>query len=88
MYAHLLTTPAVLWQVLNELYSKPALFYRVGGGIPACVLFRDKLGIETTVLGVELDSDLMHAPNERCGLKPQLTHRLACLPSLLPALLG
>jgi len=55
--------------VLEEVMGKKPLYIREGGSIPAMAMFKQHLGIETTVFGFGLDDDFIHAPNERCGLR-------------------
>lgn len=56
---------SVTVQVLQEVLGKPTLYYREGGSIPALVLLRQHLGIETTMFAFGLPDDNLHAPNER-----------------------
>ena len=52
-------------QVLGGLFDAGVRFYKEGGSIPALVLFKDVLGIETTSFGFGLPTDNLHAPNEQ-----------------------
>jgi acetylornithine deacetylase/succinyl-diaminopimelate desuccinylase-like protein len=46
-------------------FGKEPILTRIGGTIPAVSLFKEKLGIETVLLGFGLPTDRIHAPNER-----------------------
>ena len=48
LFAALLSVVTSCAQVLEELYSKPVLFERSGGSIPATGYFKDILGAPTT----------------------------------------
>jgi acetylornithine deacetylase/succinyl-diaminopimelate desuccinylase-like protein len=50
-------------QVLRGLFEE-VRFYKEGGSIPALVLFKQQLGLDTTSFGFGLASDNLHAPNE------------------------
>ena len=51
-------------QVLMEHMGRPTLIYREGGSIPALVLMRKHLNIESTMFGFGLPDDNLHSPNE------------------------
>ena len=49
-------------------FGRPPVMIREGGSIPIVTAFRQKLGVETLMLGWGLDDDNMHAPNEKFSL--------------------
>lgn len=49
-------------------FGKPPVFIREGGSIPVVVEFRQKLGVNTLLLGWGLDDDNTHSPNEKFSL--------------------
>ncbi len=51
-------------QVLTEHMGQPTLIYREGGSIPALVLMRKHLGLESTMFAFGLPDDNLHSPNE------------------------
>eukprot|EP00891_Asterochloris_glomerata_P002909 jgi/Astpho2/2909/fgenesh1_pg.00050_%23_152_t len=51
--------------VLTEHMGQPTLIYREGGSIPALVLMRKHLGLESTMFAFGLPDDNLHSPNER-----------------------
>ena len=51
-------------QVLEEELGKKALFYRMGGSIPATGYFKQFLDIYTTVFAFGLEENNVHAPDE------------------------
>ena len=51
-------------QVLTEHMGRPTLIYREGGSIPALVLMRKHLNIESTMFAFGLPDDNLHSPNE------------------------
>jgi acetylornithine deacetylase/succinyl-diaminopimelate desuccinylase-like protein len=50
---------------LGEEYGKPAVLKGTGGSIPAVVLLRNVLGIDSLLVGFALDEDGAHSPNEK-----------------------
>lgn len=63
-------------QVLEEVLGRPPLYIREGGTIPALALFRQHLGVDTTVFAFGLEDDRIHSPNERCGLQGLRLYRV------------
>jgi len=51
--------------ILGEEYDKPAVLKGTGGSIPAVVLLRNVLGIDSLLMGFALDDDGAHSPNEK-----------------------
>lgn len=56
-------------RVLQRIMGLPARYERSGGTIPALALFKQHLGIDTTVFGFGLPDDSIHAPDERYSLE-------------------
>lgn len=50
---------------IEQGFGKPPVFIREGGSIPIVTTFRQKLGIDTLLLGWGLDDDNTHSPNEK-----------------------
>jgi acetylornithine deacetylase/succinyl-diaminopimelate desuccinylase-like protein len=48
-----------------ETFGREPVFMREGGSIPVVAEFQTVLGLETVLLGFGLQSDQIHAPNER-----------------------
>ncbi len=48
--------------------GKKPIFQREGGSIPVVAWFKEKLGIDTVLLGFGLNDDQIHAPNEKLDL--------------------
>jgi succinyl-diaminopimelate desuccinylase len=46
-------------------FGKAPVFIREGGSIPIVTTFREKLGVDTLLLGWGLDDDNTHSPNEK-----------------------
>lgn len=53
---------------LSETCGRDAVIIRGGGSIPAVALMKQHLGIDSVMIGFGLESDNLHAPNERFGL--------------------
>ncbi len=60
---------------VSKAYGKKAVFTREGGSIPIVVEFMKQLKVPAVLMGLGLDSDNIHSPNEhfllenfRCGL--------------------
>lgn len=49
-------------------FGRPPVFIREGGSIPVVTAFREKLGVDTLLLGWGLDDDNTHSPNEKFSL--------------------
>ena len=49
-------------------FGKPPVFIREGGSIPIVMAFREKLGVDTLLLGWGQDDDNTHSPNEKFSL--------------------
>ena len=64
-------------QVLTEHMGRPTLIYREGGSIPALVLMRQHLGIESTMFAFGLPDDNLHSPNEVWASLPEC-HAFEC----------
>ena len=55
-------------EAFKEAWGKEPIPTREGGSIPIVALFREKLGLDSVLLGFGLDSDALHSPNEHYGL--------------------
>ena len=55
-------------QAIEQGFGQPPVFIREGGSIPIVNLFRDKLGVDTLLLGWGQDDDNTHSPNEKFSL--------------------
>ena len=55
-------------QAFKDIYGKEPLFTREGGSIPIVADFRSVLGVNTILMGFGLNSDAIHAPNEKFSL--------------------
>ncbi len=49
-------------------FGRPPVFIREGGSIPIVNTFRDRLGVDTLLLGWGQDDDNAHSPNEKFSL--------------------
>lgn len=49
-------------------FGKKPIFQREGGSIPVVAWFKDKLNIDSVLLGFGLNEDQIHAPNEKLDL--------------------
>lgn len=56
-------------QAFHEVYGKEPLFTREGGSIPIVAGFKSILNADTILMGFGLNSDSIHAPNEKFSLK-------------------
>jgi succinyl-diaminopimelate desuccinylase len=55
-------------QAIEHGFGRPPVFIREGGSIPVVTAFREKLGVDTLLLGWGLDDDNTHSPNEKFSL--------------------
>ncbi len=55
-------------KALSHTFEKEALPVRGGGSIPIVALFEEVLGSKSILLGLGLNSDVIHSPNENFGL--------------------
>ncbi len=55
-------------RAIEHGFGRPPVLIREGGSIPIVTAFREKLGVDTLLLGWGLDDDNMHAPNEKFSL--------------------
>ncbi len=53
----------------EEVFGKEPLFTREGGSIPIVADFQKILGAESILMGLGLNSDAIHSPNEKFALK-------------------
>ncbi len=56
-------------QAFSDVYGKEPLFTREGGSIPIVGAFKRVLGVDSILMGFGLNSDAIHAPNEKFSLK-------------------
>lgn len=56
-------------QAFKDIYGKEPLFTREGGSIPIVADFKNVLGVDSILMGLGLNSDAIHAPNEKFSLK-------------------
>ncbi|CAA9567583.1 MAG: Acetylornithine deacetylase/Succinyl-diaminopimelate desuccinylase and related deacylases [uncultured Truepera sp.] len=65
-----LTSPAVqaAGRALAEVYGKETVFARTGGTIPVASSFQKQLGADVVFVGLGLESDRAHSPNEKFDL--------------------
>ena len=49
-------------------FGVPPVYIREGGSIPIVTAFREKLGVDTLLLGWGQDDDNTHGPNEKFSL--------------------
>lgn len=56
-------------KAFEEVWGKTPIPTRDGGSIPIVALFKRELGLDTVLMGFGLDSDAIHSPNERYGVK-------------------
>jgi len=59
---------AAAQRAIEQGFGRPPVLVREGGSIPIVSDFREKLGVDTLLLGWGLDDDNMHAPNEKFSL--------------------
>ena len=52
-------------RAIEHGFGKAPVMIREGGSIPVVATFREKLGIDTLLLGWGLDDDNTHSPNEK-----------------------
>ncbi len=55
-------------QALEAVWGKPPLFTRMGGSVPVVGMIKEKLGVDSLMLGFGLPDDNLHAPNEKFHL--------------------
>jgi acetylornithine deacetylase/succinyl-diaminopimelate desuccinylase-like protein len=53
---------------LAKGFGKAPVFIRSGGSIPVVLTFKEKLGIDTVLMGYGLPDDRAHGPNEKLHL--------------------
>ena len=65
-----LESPAVeaAARALREVYGKEPIFARTGGTIPVVSTFQKELGADVVLIGLGLESDRAHSPNESFDL--------------------
>jgi acetylornithine deacetylase/succinyl-diaminopimelate desuccinylase-like protein len=55
-------------KAMEQTFGKKPVPVRSGGSIPIVALFEQVLGLKTVLMGVGLDSDAIHSPNEHYGV--------------------
>jgi acetylornithine deacetylase/succinyl-diaminopimelate desuccinylase-like protein len=56
-------------RAIETVFGKAPIPVRGGGSIPICALFEKELDVKIVFLGMGLDSDNLHSPNEKFGLE-------------------
>jgi acetylornithine deacetylase/succinyl-diaminopimelate desuccinylase-like protein len=56
---------AAATRAINAGFGKAPVFIREGGSIPIVTTFRERLGVDTLLIGWGLDDDNTHSPNEK-----------------------
>ena len=68
----MLSTSSIGYQAaskaMQEAWGKEPIPTKEGGSIPIVALFQEVLGLDSILLGVGLDSDAIHSPNESFGI--------------------
>ena len=68
----MLSTDSIGYQAaskaMEEAWGKTPIPTKEGGSIPIVALFQDVLELDSILLGVGLDSDAIHSPNESFGI--------------------
>ena len=54
---------------LSKVYAKETVFSRTGGTIPVVSTFQELLGADVVLVGLGLESDKVHSPNEKFDLE-------------------
>ncbi len=57
---------------LSEVWGVPAVFTRGGGSIPIVASFASVLGIDSVLMGLGLEDDRLHSPNEKFAVENYL----------------
>jgi len=55
-------------RALATVFGRPAVFARTGGTIPVVSTFQELLGAQVVMVGLGLESDKVHSPNEKFDL--------------------
>jgi acetylornithine deacetylase/succinyl-diaminopimelate desuccinylase-like protein len=55
-------------RALSDVYGKETVFARTGGTIPVASTFQKRLGADVVFVGMGLESDRAHSPNEKFDL--------------------
>jgi len=65
-------TDSVAYRAASKAYettfNRKPVPVRGGGSIPIVAMFKDKLGLDSIMMGFGLDSDAIHSPNEHFGV--------------------
>ena len=55
-------------EALSKVFGKKTVFMREGGSIPIVVVFSRKLKAPVVMMGIGLNSENLHSPNEHFNL--------------------
>jgi acetylornithine deacetylase/succinyl-diaminopimelate desuccinylase-like protein len=55
---------ATIESVLESVYGQPCFRTRIGGTLPLCAVFKQRLGLDTVPMSFSTGDEDYHAPNE------------------------
>jgi acetylornithine deacetylase/succinyl-diaminopimelate desuccinylase-like protein len=64
-------------EAMEQVFGKKPLFTREGGSIPVVAEFKRILGLDTVLMGLGLNSDSIHSPNEKFAIS-RFNQGIAC----------
>ena len=62
-------TVQVAARALAQVYGRQTVYSRTGGTIPVVTTFQDMLGADVVLVGLGLENDRIHSPNEKFDLE-------------------